>query len=260
MGQRTILPVSSLLGSQNLRDNVPGPGGRSNLRDGRIRHRFLRGECRRRPCFSGDGTAIRRRKEGPLFSTLRRRIFFRKQPVTVEEKLRSLGLVFPLPSVPAGVAERGITPELAKIEAELSDLNILAALKVEAGRLDKVKGACRFWVARKRFRHRRPVPASSTTPPNSLSRSAEKAVLRRAWRSALRGVRGNLRDFASGARLKKLCGTRGRSIALAGRAAPYRRSRGDLRAKPGGVRSGKERSVPDEQIGASRRGRRICRI
>ena len=36
------------------------------------------------------------------------------------------------------------------------------------------------------------------------------------------GVRGNLRDFASGAQLKKLCGTRDRSIALAGRAAPYR--------------------------------------
>lgn len=68
--------------------------------------------------------------------------------MTVEEKLRSLGLVFPLPSVPAGVAGRGITPELAKIEAELSGLNILAALKVEAGSLDKVKGGgCRFWAA-----------------------------------------------------------------------------------------------------------------
>ena len=123
--------------------------------------------------------------------------------MTVEEKLRSLGLVFPLPSVPAGVAGRGITPELAKMEAELSDLNILAALKVEAGSLDKVKGAD-FGLRGKCFRLRRSVPASSTTPPNSLSRSAEKAVLRRAWRSALRGVRGNLRDFASGARLKKL--------------------------------------------------------
>lgn len=67
--------------------------------------------------------------------------------MTVEEKLRSLGLVFPLPSVPAGVAGRGITPELAKIEAELSGLNILAALKVEAGSLDKVKGGGRFWAA-----------------------------------------------------------------------------------------------------------------
>lgn len=178
--------------------------------------------------------------------TLPRRILFRKHPMTVEEKLRGLGLVFPLPSVSAdsfrragnlpghtpdtdgrlqpecaGVAGRGITPELAKKEAELSGLNILVALKVEAGSLDKVKGACRFWAAQKRFRHRRSGPASSTTPPNSLSRSAEKAVLRRAWRSALGGVRGNLRDFASGARMKKLCGTRGRSIALARWAAPY---------------------------------------
>lgn len=127
----------------------------------------------------------RHRKEGTLFSTLPRRILFRKQPVTVEEKLRGLGLVFPLPTVPAGVAGRGITPELAKKEAELSGLNFLAALKVEAGSLDKVKGACRFLAARKRFRHRWSVPASSTTPPNSLSRSAEKTVLRRAWRSAL---------------------------------------------------------------------------
>lgn len=105
--------------------------------------------------------------------------------MTVEEKLRGLGLVLPLPSVPADVAGRCITSEPTKKEAELSGLNILAALKVEAGSLDKVKGACRFWAARKRFRHRRSVPASSTTPPNSLSRSAEKAVLLRAWCSAL---------------------------------------------------------------------------
>lgn len=182
MGQRTILPVSSLLGSQNLRDNVPGPGGRSNLRDDRIRPPPLPA-WRMPPPPVFFGRRDRHKKEGTLFSTLPRRILFRKQPVTVEENLRGLGLVFPLPSVPAGVAGRGITPELAKMEAELSGLNILAALKVEAGSLDKVKGACRFWVARKRFRHRRSVPASSTTPPNSLSRSAEKAVLRRAWRS-----------------------------------------------------------------------------
>lgn len=225
-------------------------------------------------------------------TALPRRILFREQPMTVEEKLRGLGLVLPLPSVPADVCRRArrvvnldypagrtpnigsrpqpeyadvagrcITSEPTKKEAELSGLNILAALKVEAGSLDKVKGGrADFGLRGKCFRLRRSVPASSTTPPNSLSRSAEKAVLRRAWRSALRGVRGNLRDFASRARLKKLCGTRGRSIALAGRAAPYRRSRGNLRAKPGGVRFGKERSVPDEQIGASRRGRRICRI
>ena len=91
--------------------------------------------------------------------------------MTVEEKLRGLGLVLPLPSVPAnvcrrarrvvnldypagrtpcigsrpqpeyaGVAGRGITPELEKKEVELSGLNIFAALTVEAGILDKVKG------------------------------------------------------------------------------------------------------------------------
>lgn len=91
--------------------------------------------------------------------------------MTVEEKLHSLGLALPLPSVPAdvyrrtrrvgnlvyvaghtpnidsrlqpeyaGVVGRGITPELAKKGAQLSGLNILAALKAEVGSLDKVKG------------------------------------------------------------------------------------------------------------------------
>lgn len=91
--------------------------------------------------------------------------------MTVEEKLHSLGLALPLPSVPAdvyrrarrvgnlvhvaghtpnidsrlqpeyvGVVGRDITPELAKKGAELSGLNILAALKAEVGSLDKVKG------------------------------------------------------------------------------------------------------------------------
>lgn len=39
-----------------------------------------------------------------------------------------------------GVVGRDITPELAKKGAQLSGLNILAALKVEVGSLDKVKG------------------------------------------------------------------------------------------------------------------------
>ena len=91
--------------------------------------------------------------------------------MTVEEKLHSLGLALPLPSAPAdvyrrarrvgnlvyvashtpnidsrlqpeyvGVVGRDITPELAKKGAELSGLNILAALKAEVGSLDKVKG------------------------------------------------------------------------------------------------------------------------
>lgn len=91
--------------------------------------------------------------------------------MTVEEKLHRLGLALPLPSVPAdvyrrtrrvgnlvyvaghtpnidsrlqpeyvGVVGRDITPELAKKGAELSGLNILAALKAEVGSLDKVKG------------------------------------------------------------------------------------------------------------------------
>mgnify|MGYP000171078432 CR=1 FL=1 len=91
--------------------------------------------------------------------------------MTVEEKLHSLGLALPLPSVPAdvyrrarrvgnlvyvaghtpnidsrlqpeyvGVVGRDITPELAKKGAQLSGLNILAALKAEVGSLDKVKG------------------------------------------------------------------------------------------------------------------------
>ena len=91
--------------------------------------------------------------------------------MTVEEKLHSLGLALPLPSVPAdvyrrarrvgnlvyvaghtpnidsrlqpeyvGVVGREITPELAKKGAQLSGLNILAALKAEVGSLDKVKG------------------------------------------------------------------------------------------------------------------------
>lgn len=91
--------------------------------------------------------------------------------MTVEEKLHSLGLALPLPSVPAdvyrrtrrvgnlvyvaghtpnidsrlqpeyaGVVGRGMTPELAKKGAQLSGLNILAALKAEVGSLDKVKG------------------------------------------------------------------------------------------------------------------------
>lgn len=91
--------------------------------------------------------------------------------MTVEEKLHSMGLALPLPSVPAdvyrrarrvvnlvyvaghtpnidsrlqpeyvGVVGRDITPELAKKGAQLSGLNILAALKAEVGSLDKVKG------------------------------------------------------------------------------------------------------------------------
>ncbi len=91
--------------------------------------------------------------------------------MSVEEKLHSMGLALPLPSVPAdvyrrarrvgnlvyvaghtpnidsrlqpeyvGVVGRDITPELAKKGAELSGLNILAALKAEVGSLDKVKG------------------------------------------------------------------------------------------------------------------------
>lgn len=94
-----------------------------------------------------------------------------REPLTVEEKLHSLGLALPLPSAPAdvyrrarrvgnlvyvaghtpnidsrlqpeyvGVVGRDITPELAKKGAELSGLNILAALKAEVGSLDKVKG------------------------------------------------------------------------------------------------------------------------
>lgn len=39
-----------------------------------------------------------------------------------------------------GVVGRDISPELAKKGAELSGLNILAALKAEVGSLDKVKG------------------------------------------------------------------------------------------------------------------------
>lgn len=180
--------------------------------------------------------------------------------MTVEEKLRGLGLVFPLPSVPAGVAGRGITPELAKIEAELSGLNILAALKVEAGSLDKVKGG---GVQILGCVEALPTSAVGVGVVNDASElfvafCGEGGLAARM--ALVRGVRGNLRDFASGARLKKLCGTRGRSIALARRATSNRRSRGNLRAKPGGVRSGKERSVPDEQIEASRRGRRICCI
>ena len=91
--------------------------------------------------------------------------------MTVEEKLHRLGLALPLPSVPAdvyrrtrrvgnlvyvagrtpnidsrlqpeyvGVVGRDISPELAKKGAQLSGLNILAALKAEVGSLDKVKG------------------------------------------------------------------------------------------------------------------------
>ena len=172
--------------------------------------------------------------------------------MTVEEKLRGLGLVLPLPSVPADVCRRArrvvnldypagrtpnigsrpqpeyadvagrcITSEPTKKEAELSGLNILAALKVEAGSLDKVKGACRFWAARK-------VLPTSAVGAGVVNDASELFVAfcgegGLAARLALGtgGVRGNLRDFASGARLKKLCGTRGRSIALARRAAPY---------------------------------------
>lgn len=113
----------------------------------------------------------RKKRNGPSQSALPRRILSREQPMTVEEKLHSMGLALPLPSVPAdvyrrarrvgnlvyvaghtpnidsrlqpeyvGVVGRDITPELAKKGAQLSGLNILAALKAEVGSLDKVKG------------------------------------------------------------------------------------------------------------------------
>lgn len=113
----------------------------------------------------------KKEKGEPSFPALPRRILYREPSMTVEEKLHNLGLALPLPSVPAdvyrrarrvgnlvyvaghtpnidsrlqpeyvGVVGRNITPELAKKGAQLSGLNILAALKAEVGSLDKVKG------------------------------------------------------------------------------------------------------------------------
>lgn len=134
--------------------------------------------------------------------------------MTVEEKLHSLGLALPLPSVPAdvyrrtrrvgnlvyvaghtpnidsrlqpeyaGVVGRGITPELAKKGAQLSGLNILAALKAEVGSLDKVKGFVQILGYVRSLPILEDSPASSTARRNSLWRFMEKKALRRAWRS-----------------------------------------------------------------------------